>query len=77
MVKEVNQKIVDPDEKLSDHVYVYDAKERVFSRADKEPEREEKRNMSFQEKLKEKKAESKVMESTGIKSDKKKREECL
>lgn len=77
MVKDVNDTQVDMEEVLSDHVYVYDAKERVFSRADKEPEREEKRNMSFQEKLKEKKAESKAMESTGIKSDKKKREECL
>ena len=77
MVEEVNQTMVDPDEKLSDHVYVYDAKERVFSRADKEPEREEKRAMSFQEKLKEKKAESKAMESTNVKPDKKKREECL
>ena len=77
MVKEVNQQMVGPNEKLSDGVYVYDAKERVFSRVDKEEERVEKRTLSFEEKLKEKKAESKAMESTSVKPDKKKREECL
>lgn len=77
MVQDVNVTQVAPEERLSEHVYVYDAKEKIFSRADKKEEREEKRNMSFQEKLKEKKKESKAMEKAAVKTDKKKLEECL
>ncbi len=77
MVQDVNATQVASEEVLSSHVYAYDAKEKVFYRADQKPEREEKRSMSFQDKLKEKKAESKIKESAVTKQDKKKREECL
>ena len=77
MVQDVNATQVAPEEVLSSHVYAYDAKEKVFYRADQKPEREEKRSMSFQDKLKEKKAEAKATESAVTKPDKKKREECL
>ena len=39
MVKDVNETQVAPEERLSDHVYVYDAKEHELYRADKEAER--------------------------------------
>ena len=34
MVKEINRIAVDPKDRLSDHVYHYDAKERLFERSD-------------------------------------------
>ena len=77
MVKEVNLTQVAAKDKLSDHIYVYDAKERGLFRAGQKTEREEKRNVNFQEKLKEKKAESKAMGQVAVKTDKKKREVCL
>ena len=42
MVKEVNATQVAPEEKLSDHVYEYDAKEKELYRADKADEHEQK-----------------------------------
>ena len=42
MVKEVNATQVAPEEKLSDHVYEYDAKEKELYRADKANEHEQK-----------------------------------
>ena len=35
MVKTINAEQVDPENKLSDHVYHYDCKEKIFERADK------------------------------------------
>lgn len=64
MVQEVNQKQVAPGERLSDHVYEYDAKEHELFRSDRAEERakqkEEKRDnrherVSVKEKLAEKK----------------------
>ena len=43
MVQEVNATQVAPDEVLSDHVYVYDAKEHKLFRSDKEEERQERK----------------------------------
>ncbi len=34
MVKEINRVAVDPKDRLSDHVYHYDSKEKIFERAD-------------------------------------------
>ena len=46
MVKEVNANEVAPGERLSDHVYEYDAEERCIVRADKaEERRQEKETM--------------------------------
>lgn len=39
MVKEINQTQVDPEDRLSNHVYHYDAKEKIFERADHYEER--------------------------------------
>ena len=64
MVQEVNQTQVAPGERLSDHVYEYDAKEHELFRSDRAEERakqkEEKRDnrherVSVKEKLAEKK----------------------
>ena len=35
MVQTINENEVAPEERLSDHVYHYDVKDRVFERADK------------------------------------------
>ena len=35
MVKDINSNIVDPNEQLSNHVYHYDSKEKLFERSDK------------------------------------------
>ena len=39
MVKDINENSVDPKEQLSDHVYHYDAKEKLFERTDKYEDR--------------------------------------
>lgn len=40
MVQTINENEVAPEERLSDHVYHYDVKDRVFERADKFEERQ-------------------------------------
>lgn len=63
MVQEVNQTQVTPEERLSDHVYVYDAKEHELFRSDsaderikqKAEKREEKQRPSLKNRLAEKK----------------------
>ena len=35
MVKDINRNVVDPKAQLSDHVYHYDSKEKLFERTDK------------------------------------------
>lgn len=40
MVQTINASEVSPEERLSDHVYHYDVKDRVFERADKFEERQ-------------------------------------
>lgn len=53
MVKEVNASAVSSVDKLSDHVFTYDAKERCIIRADKTMEREDTRKPSLDEQLNE------------------------
>lgn len=54
MVQTINENEVAPEERLSDHVYHYDVKDRVFERADK-----------FEERQKEKAAQLDKNEHTG------------
>lgn len=54
MVQTINENEVSPEERLSDHVYHYDVKDRVFERADK-----------FEERQKEKAAQLDKNEHTG------------
>ena len=52
MVRDVNATQVSPEERLSDHVYAYDAKEHRLFRADKEAERSMDKKPSINEALK-------------------------
>lgn len=66
MVKDINRSQVAPEERLSDHVYHYDAKERLFERADRHEMRKELENRpqekaSILKRLAEKKEEAKVL----------------
>ena len=66
MVKDINRSQVAPEERLSDHVYHYDAKERLFERADRHEMRKELENRpqekaSILKRLAEKKEEAKML----------------
>lgn len=66
MVKDINRSQVAPEERLSDHVYHYDAKERLFERADRHELRKELENRpqekaSILKRLAEKKEEAKLL----------------
>ena len=66
MVKDINRSQVAPEERLSDHVYHYDAKERLFERADRHEMRKELENrpqekVSILKRLAEKKEEAKML----------------
>ncbi len=82
MVHEVNTNEVRPDDRLSEHVYEYDAKEHVLMRSDKVEERRAEKSLasdkdkghkriSIQEKLKEKKAEAALQTPKAPTRDKK------
>lgn len=66
MVKDINRSQVAPEERLSDHVYHYDAQERLFERADRHEMRKELENRpqekaSILKRLAEKKEEAKML----------------
>lgn len=66
MVKDINRSQVAPEERLSDHVYHYDAKGRLFERADRHEMRKELENRpqekaSILKRLAEKKEEAKLL----------------
>ena len=66
MVKDINRSQVAPEERLSDHVYHYDAQERLFERADRREMRKELENQqpeksSILKRLAEKKEEAKML----------------
>ena len=66
MVKDINRSQVAPEERLSDHVYHYDAQERLFERADRREMRKELENpqpekSSILKRLAEKKEEAKML----------------
>ena len=66
MVKDINRSQVAPEERLSDHVYHYDAQERLFERADRPEMRKELENRpqekaSILKRLAEKKEEAKML----------------
>ena len=56
MVQEINMTQVSPEERLSDHVYQYDAAERIFERAD-----EHEMRMQMKEKTAERSGEKKSL----------------
>ena len=83
MVKDINETSVDPKEQLSDHVYHYDSKEKLFERTDKfEARKAEKDKVpakkSLLSDLKAKKAQVEDMKKTApVKAQTKKAEQVL
>jgi len=83
MVKDINETSVDPKEQLSDHVYHYDAKEKLFERTDKFEARKAEKDKAPAKKsllsdLKEKKAQVEDMKKTApVKAQTKKAEQVL
>ena len=83
MVKDINETSVDPKEQLSDHVYHYDAKEKLFERTDKFEARKAEKDKAPAKKsllsdLKEKKAQVEEMKKTApVKAQAKKTEQSL
>ena len=83
MVKDINETSVDPKEQLSDHVYHYDSKEKLFERTDKfEARKAEKDKVpakkSLLSDLKDKKAQVEEMKKTApVKAQTKKAEQAL
>ncbi|MBR2820255.1 MAG: hypothetical protein IKD91_00075 [Clostridiales bacterium] len=83
MVKDINSSCVDPKEQLSDHVYHYDAKEKLFERTDKFEARKAEKDKAPAKKsllsdLKEKKAQVEEMKKTApVKAQAKKTEQSL
>lgn len=83
MVKDINSGCVDPKEQLSDHVYHYDSKEKIFERTDKFEARKAEKDKAPTKKsllsdLKEKKAQVEEMKkSAPVKAQTKKTEQSL
>lgn len=83
MVKDINETSVDPKEQLSDHVYHYDSKEKLFERTDKFEARKAEKDKAPAKKsllsdLKEKKAQVEDMKKTApVKAQTKKAEQVL
>ena len=79
MVQEVNELVVEPGDRLSDHVYEYDSKTHELSRCDWKEERE--RGKMEKRSLKEKLAEGKVTSTKQLterkESQNKKKEELM
>ena len=82
-VKDINETSVDPKEQLSDHVYHYDSKEKLFERTDKFEARKAEKDKAPAKKsllsdLKEKKAQVEDMKKTApVKAQTKKAEQVL
>lgn len=83
MVKDINETSVDPKEQLSDHVYHYDSKEKLFERTDKFEARKAEKDKAPAKKsllsdLKDKKAQVEEMKKTApVKAQTKKAEQVL